>query len=277
MALRLSKYSSNQKTVFMRKVLYNICLGAILLAGVSCIRVVRQGEVGVKRTLGKLKPQELYSGTYIINPFVTRVIKVPVRTINLPVTLESLPSREGLNVQAEFSVLFHVRPESAVQIVETLGVREGEEIIRNVLRSAAANVTAKHDAKDLHTAQRDEIGRDIAKNMTNLLGDRGLVVEAILLKSIRLPAGLYQSIEQKMQAEQEAQRMEYVLMKERKEAERRIIEAEGIRDAQKIINEGLNENLLQYLSIEAYRQLSQSPNAKMVITDGKSPMIFQPE
>lgn len=263
--------------MFMRKVLYNISLGAILLAGISCIRVVRQGEVGVKRTLGKLKPQELYSGTYIINPFITRVIKVPVRTINLPVTLESLPSREGLNVQAEFSVLFHVRPESAVQIVETLGVREGEEVIRNVLRSAAANVTAKHDAKDLHTAQRDEIGRDIAKNMTNLLGDRGLVVEAILLKSILLPAGLYQSIEQKMQAEQEAQRMEYILMKERKEAERRIIEAEGIRDAQKIINEGLNENLLQYLSIEAYRQLSQSPNAKMVITDGKSPMIFQPE
>ncbi len=260
----------------MRTIVF-ITAAMIGFSASSCIKVVRQGEVGVKRTLGKLKPKELPSGSYLINPFLTRVIKVPVRTINLPVTLESLPSREGLNVQAEFSVLFHIRPESAVKIVETLGVDEGEEVIRNVLRSAAANVTARHDAKDLHTAQRDEIGRDIAKIMTELLGDRGLVVEAILLKSIRLPDGLYQSIEQKMQAEQEAQRMEYVLQKERKEAERKIIEAQGINTAQKIINENLNEILIRYKGIEAMRELSKSQNSKVIITNGNMPFIMQDE
>jgi regulator of protease activity HflC (stomatin/prohibitin superfamily) len=257
--------------------LYVSVLAIGLLFGFTgCFKVIRQGEVGVKRTLGKLKTKHYASGLHPINPFTDVMIKVPVRTLNLPVTLESLPSKEGLNVQAEFSVLYHIRPEAAVKIVETLGIDEGEEIIRNVLRSAAANVTAKHDAKGLHTAERAEIGQDIAEIMTKLLGDRGLVIEAILLKSIRLPDGLYNSIEEKMRAEQDAQRMEYVLMRERKEAERRIIEATGIRDAQRLINDGLNEQLLRYQSIEAFKELSQSPNAKVIVTDGKAPMILNP-
>ena len=109
-----------------------------------------------------------------------------------------------------------------------------------------------------------------------IIGDRGFVIESVLMKSIQLPKGLYQAIEEKLQAEQEAQRMEFVLQKERQEASRRTIEAEGIRDANKIISEGLTPQIIQYKTIEAYRELSKSPNAKLIIGNGNQPMLLEP-
>ncbi len=247
----------------------------LLCFSTSCARVIRQGEVGVKRKLGKLKPDYLPSGFYILNPFFTRILKVPVRTINIHIGLESLPSKEGLNIDAEMSILFHIQPEYAVKVVQTIGLKHGENIITNVLRSCASDVTSNFYAKDMHTSQREAIEKEISERMVKLLGDRGFVVEAILIKSIRMPTRLSQAIEQKLQAEQEAQQMEFVILKEKKEAERKRIEAEGIRDSQKIISEGLSEFILRYKSIEAFRELSKSSNSKTIITDGKSPIMLK--
>jgi regulator of protease activity HflC (stomatin/prohibitin superfamily) len=139
-----------------------------------------------------------------------------------------------------------------------------------VFRSAAADISSKFFAKDMHTGERDMIEEQIRDRMREQLDERGIVIEAVLMKSIRLPERLSVAISEKLEAEQDAQRMEFVLAKERQEAERRRVEAEGIRDAQLIISEGLTPLLIQREQIEAFRELATSPNAKVIITDGES-------
>jgi regulator of protease activity HflC (stomatin/prohibitin superfamily) len=236
-----------------------------------------QDEVGVKRRFGKLVPKVLSPGLYTFNPFFAIVLKVPTRTINMQIMLEALPSKEGLTIASELAILYHVRPGQAVKILESVGrISNGEQIILSVLRSAAADVTSKFFAKDMHTSERENIEKAIAAKMTEILGDRGFVIENVLLKSIRLPSGLAKAIEEKLEAEQEAQRMEFVLNKEKREAERKRVEAEGVRDAQLIISEGLNDLLIQYKSLEVMQNLATSPNTKIIITDGKTPYLINP-
>ncbi|MCS6824633.1 MAG: prohibitin family protein [Cytophagaceae bacterium] len=259
-----------------RKIMLCAIAGMLLLT--SCIRVVRPGEVGVKRKLGKLKEKIYPQGAYLLNPFLTRIIKVPTRVINIETTLESLPSKEGLSITTQLSILFHIVPDSAISIVSTVGVENGKTIIINVLRSAAADVTSSYYAKDMHSGgKREEIEKAIAEKMTHYLGRRGFVVDAVLLKSLKLPEGLTRAIEEKLKAEQEAQRMEFILNKEKSEAERKRIEAEGIKQYNHIINESLNENLLKYKSIEAFRELANSPNTKTIITNGGTPFLINQE
>lgn len=224
--------------------------------------------------MGKIIGKERDPGVYVHNPLFSKYVKVPTRTINMHVNLDYLPTKEGLSVSCDLSVLFHVERDYAVKIVETVGVRNGEGIIQSVLRSAVADVTAQSFAKDLHTSRRHEIEDAIAKRMAESLGDRGFVVEAVLLKTLQLPPKLSRAIEQKLEAEQRAQTMEFELDRQRSEAERQRIEAEGIRNAQQIISEGLNEMIIQYQSIEAFKQLSKSNNAKVIITNGKSPFLI---
>jgi prohibitin 1 len=242
----------------------------------SSCTVVRQGEVGVKRTLGKIQEKPLMEGLRGYNPFVTRIIKVPVRTVNIEVR-SPLPSKEGLTVQSDVSILYRVEGEQAPKIVEKLGQNYEQIVILPVFRSAIADVSSKYFAKDMHTGQRAEIEKSIKEMMMAQLKERGIMVESVLMKSIVLPAGLTKAIEDKLEAEQDAQRMQFVLDKERQEAQRRVIEAEGVRDAQKIINEGLTPMLIQFKSIEAFNKLSTSPNSKVIITNGGSmPLMISP-
>lgn len=236
--------------------------------------MVRPGEVGLKQRLGKIVDKTFNPGFYLLNPFLTTIIKVPTRTINMIVGMEDLPTKEGLNVTAEFSIIYHLKAEKAKSIVETIGLRYDEVVILIVLRSSAPNVTSKFMAKDLYTSERVNIAKEIAESITNIIGDRGVVIEAVLLKSIKLPSGLARSIELKLQAEQEAQQMEFVLNKEKMEAERKIIEAEGITKSQKIIAEGLTPAIIQYRSLDVFNKLSNSPNAKVIITNGKAPFLI---
>lgn len=241
----------------------------------SCV-TVRQGTVGVKRSIGKIKEGHLQAGAQWYNPFVSRIIVVPVRTENIEVKLE-LPSKEGLNVNAEISILYHIEADKATQIVADIGMDYEQTLILPVFRASAADVTAKNMAKDMHTGNRLGIEKEIKERMSNILTPRGFQIEAVLLKSIQLPPGLYKAIEEKLEAEQQSQRMEFILTKEKQEAERRIIEAQGIRDANKIISEGLTPQIIQYKAIEAYRELSTSPNAKVIIGSGNQPLIINPE
>ncbi len=244
----------------------------LALSQLSC-SVIRQGEIGMKRKLGKLDQKILLPGAVGFNPFVTRVIKMPIRTMNMEIS-SNLPSKEGLNVTAVISILYRIVPDKAPSIIENIGVGNEANVISSVFRSSASDVCSRFFAKDMHSAQRATIEKEITEQMSKILSVRGFEVEAVLLKNIALPPGLARAVEEKLEAEQGAQRMEFLLDREKREAQRKIIEAEGIRDAQKIISEGLNKNIIQWQSIEAFRELAKSPNAKILITDGNAPLLI---
>jgi len=245
----------------------------VALASMSACATVRQDEVGVKRTLGRVSAKASAPGGQFVLPGFTSVLRVPVRTVNREVRLD-LPSKEGLNVAAEVSILYRIRPEMAPKILETAGLAYEEVLILPVFRSAAADASARYMAKDLHSGERASIEKAIQQLMMQTLDARGFVVESVLLKSIRLPAGLADAVEQKLEAEQRSEQMRFVLERERQEAQRKRIEAEGVRDAQKIIDEGLTPAVISFQSIQAFRELAQSPNAKLIVTDGRSPFLI---
>ena len=254
----------------MKKSIFLIGLVSFLFY--SCA-VVRPGEVGVKQRLGKLKGNPKNQGLVFLNPFTTVLVKIPTRTVNKEITL-NLPSKEGLNVAAKISILYHVKKENAMNIINEVGRNYETVLILSTFRSASADVCARFYAKDMHSGKRAEIEQAIKEQMADILKGRGFVIESVLLKSITLPSGLYSAIEAKLRAEQQAQQMEFILQRERKEAERKRIEAEGVRDAQVIIKEGITESNIEWRSLEVLKELSSSPNAKLIITDGKTPFLI---
>jgi regulator of protease activity HflC (stomatin/prohibitin superfamily) len=243
-----------------------------LLLFTNCA-VIKPGEVGVKQKLGKLSDEYKTQGAIWFNPLITKVIVTNIQISDVELSL-SLPSKEGLSVQSQISILYRIEEESVPDVIKNIGMGY-ENIISNVFRSAAADVCAKYFAKDMHSGMRSEIEEAILDRMSVTLNPQGIVMEAVLLKSINLPAGLARSIESKLQAEQNAMRMEFILKQETLEAERKIIEATGAKDAQKILSEGLTEQIIQIRSIEAFLELAKSPNAKVIITDGKTPYLIQ--
>lgn len=253
-----------------------ILFSAITAIFLSSCTIIKQGEVGVKRSFGKINEKPLMEGARAFNPFTTAIIKLPTRTINMEVRLP-LPSKEGLTVQSEVSILYRLVGSYAPNIVENLGRSYEQVVILPIFRSAVADISSQHFAKDMHTGQRSVIEKSIKELMASQLTDRGFIVESVLLKSIILPVGLTKAIEEKLESEQDSQRMQFVLDKERQEATRKTIEAEGIRDAQKIISEGLSPMLLRFKTIEAFNKLSTSPNAKTIITNGDQPLMFNAE
>jgi regulator of protease activity HflC (stomatin/prohibitin superfamily) len=239
----------------------------------SCV-TIRQGEVGVKRTFGKFENRPMTDGLKFYNPFSSKIVKVTTQTENLEVAL-SIPSKEGLNIISEVSILYRVLPNEVPDLLRNIGLNYESNIILPVFRSSVSDVSARFFAKDMHTGQRSTIEKSIKDQMQVYLDGKGIEVEAVLLKSIKLPSSLSRAIEEKLEAEQSAQRMEFVLNQARSAAEQRIIEAEGIRDAQLIISEGLDAKVLQFKSIEAFRELAKSPNTKIIISDGDLPMIME--
>jgi regulator of protease activity HflC (stomatin/prohibitin superfamily) len=238
----------------------------------SSCAIIRPGEVGVKQHLGQLSTKVVSQGIISYNPFTSRVIKASVQTNNLELSL-SLPSKEGLSITSQISILYKLEKAKVPDIIRTLGLNQ-ETIIANVFRSASADVCAQFYAKDMHSGMRADIEKSILEKMDGILRPQGIMTEAVLMKSIQLPAGLSNSIEQKLQAEQDAMRMEFVLQQTKLDAERKIIEATGTRDAQKILAEGLTESIIKIRSIEAFQELSKSPNSKIIITDGKTPLMI---
>lgn len=257
------------------KNLSSILFGVLYVITLSSCVIIRPGEVGVRRTLGKLSDKVLDQGVHGVNPFATTVVRTPIRTVNLEMAL-NLPSKEGLNINAGISILYHIDKKLVPQLIENLGLGY-ETIIQSVFRSASADICAKYMAKDMHSGMRAKIESEISLAMSEILNPQGIIVEAVLLKTIQLPAGLYNSIESRMEAEQQAMRMQFVIDLERKEAERKVIEAEGNRDAQLILSEGLTAEILELRRIEAMLKLAQSENSKIVFTGSdNAPMIIDP-
>lgn len=262
------------------KSLYSLLLTLFLFS--SCV-VVRQDEVAVKRRQGKLIGEPISQTAKIYNPLVARYIKVPTRIVNFRINLE-IPSKEGLTIGSEMSILYRVKSSEVKDLLENVGMNYEQELIAPVFRSALADVSAKFMAKDMHTGNRSSIEEEVKNMINGTLDKKGIVIEKVLMKRIVLPESLSAAIEQKLTAEQRAQQMQFELERERLENQRKVIEAEGEAQANivaaegkaranELLSVGLNEFLLRLRAIEAFEKLSNSTNAKVIITDGKTPLI----
>jgi len=240
-------------------------LGAVVMLAAlgSALVVIPAGHVGVYDLFGKVADQSMASGIHLVNPLAT-VHKISVRTQEVKETVD-VPSREGLAVNIDVSLLFSLEPAKAAQVFRSIGPQYIQVAVVPQFRSVVRDVTSGFDAKALYTAEREFLTQNIQKNLFPLLQERGVRCERILLRKIMLPQKLSAAIESKLEAEQQAEQMKYVLDKEKQEAERKRIEAQGIADYQTIINQGLNENLLKWKGIEATRELARSQNAKVVV------------
>ena len=250
-------------------------INSLIVVGVtmaSCT-VIRPGRIGMKQTIGKLKPGVLAAGPKMFNPFGTKIIKINVRTVELYQTLE-LPTKEGLNVKTEIILLYHVSPEKAREIYINYGTNYEKVMVESNFIATARQVSARYDAKELYAVDRKLVEHVMMEELTKDISDKGFIIDAVLLKEIILPSAMTQAIQSKASAEQAALQMEFVIQKAVKEAERLSIEAEGIKKAQLIINSSLSESLLKYNYIEMMKSLSTSPNAKVIITDGKVPVML---
>ena len=264
-------------------------IGALLLGlGLltSSIVQIEAGEAGVKVLFGKVQPMVLGSGLHFINPMMD-VRRVDVRTQNYTMSgvhdegsqqnddaMRVLTS-DGLEVTIDLTVLYRVIAGDAPRLLQETGFDYENKIVRPLIRTKIRDNAVYYQAVELYSTKRDEFQGRIYKGIEEDFKKRGLMLEQLLVRSITLPASVRAAIEQKINAEQEAQKMEYVLQKETQEAERKRVEAKGISDYQRIINESLTEKQLQYENIKAMLELSKGPNAKVIIMGkGNTPIIL---
>jgi prohibitin 1 len=226
-------------------------------------RVVPAGHVGVVDLFGKVRNQALPSGLHLVNP-LAKVHRMSVQTNEVKETMDT-PSSEGLIVHLDVSILYHLDAAKAPDVYRTIGSEYETVLVKPNVRSAVREVTSSYQAKALYSAEREKMSSDINQHIVSAIEPRGVVVERMLLRDVALPMRLQQAIQEKLSAEQQAARMQFVLLKEKQEAERKKIEAEGISSVQKIVTEGINENLLKWKGIEATKELALSGNAKVVI------------
>lgn len=239
-------------------------LAIILLVLIAkSVVVIPAGTVGVQVLFGNVYEGALPSGIHLINPLL-QIHKMDIRTQEA--TEEAVvPSREGLTVTIDVTLLFSLNPAKAPLVYKTVGPQYVSIIVEPQFRSAIRGATASYDAKALYTSEREVIASNMTKELKPLLESRGVQVEKVLMRRITLPAILSQAIEKKLEAEQQSEQMKFVLDRERQEADRKRVEAEGIADFQKKVAEGLTDSYLKWKGIEATQKLSESGNAKVVI------------
>jgi regulator of protease activity HflC (stomatin/prohibitin superfamily) len=236
---------------------------AAVIAIMQCFTLIPAGSVGVIDIFGNVSTNTLKSGINVVNP-LANVIKFSIKTEEIK-EIMNVPSKEGLSVQLEISLLYHLNPENTYDIYKTVGENYAEIILIPQFRSVVRGVTANFEAKALYTSERETLGKQIEDGLAKLVAVRGITVESAPLRQIILPPGLTASIEEKLKAEQESQRMQFVLLKEQQEADRKRIEAQGIADFQKIVATGITEQLLKWKGIEATEKLANSSNSKVIV------------
>jgi len=236
---------------------------ATIIAIMQFWTIIPAGHVGVVDFLGNVSDNTLKPGVNIVNPMAT-VVKFDARTQEIKETM-NVPSKEGLTVTVEISLLFSLSFDNANRIYKTVGENYVDKILIPQFRSVVRGVTASYDARALYTVEREIVAKRIEDELSTLVKARGITLEAAPLRQIILPPGLTASIEEKLKADQESQRMQFVLQKEAQEADRKRIEAKGIADFQDIVSKGITDQLLKWKGIEATEKLSLSPNSKVVI------------
>jgi regulator of protease activity HflC (stomatin/prohibitin superfamily) len=260
----------------------------IILAGVmvKCIVQIEAGQVGVKSLFGKVQNDVLPSGLHFINPFV-EVQRLDIKTQNYTMSgihdegaksgddAIRVLTADGLEVTIDLTVLYKLLPSEAPRLVRETGVDYTDKIVRPLTRTKIRDNAVYYEAISLYSNKRDEFQQRIFKSIEDDFRKRGLILEQLLVRNITLPQSVKTSIEQKISAEQDAQKMQFVLQKEKQEADRKRVEAQGIADYQRIINTGLTDQQIQYEQIKAYLELAKSPNAKVIIMGkGNAPVIL---
>jgi regulator of protease activity HflC (stomatin/prohibitin superfamily) len=271
----LRKYRTTIKTIGV----------VVVLVGVSiaCVVQVEPGEVGVQKLFGKVNSNILESGLNVINPLV-QVVMFDIKTENYTMSAVQdegskqgddairVLTADGLEVVIDLTVLYKVVPAEAPRILKEVGIDYRNVLVRPICRTKIRDNAVYYDAVSLYSTKRDEFQAKIFSTIESNFKERGLLLEQLLVRNITLPASVKTTIESKINAEQDAQKMTFVLQKERQEAERKRVEAQGIADYQKILSTGLSDKLLQYEMIKA---INTSPNAKLIfMTNGKNlPML----
>jgi regulator of protease activity HflC (stomatin/prohibitin superfamily) len=236
------------------------------------------GNVGVLTLFGRVTGETLSEGIHLINPLKS-VQKLSVQTQSVKESA-NVPSNEGLILALDTSLLFRLDKSKAAYVFQTVGDNYAEKIVEPTLRAAIRASTSAHSANALYTNARELVQQQIQDELTTQLAPRGVIVENVLLRDVQLPAMLKGSIEAKQQAEQDALRMSFILQKEKQEAERKRIEAQGIADFQKIVAQGISTQLLEWKGIEATEKLATSSNAKIVIIGNPKnglPLVLEPK
>ena len=263
--------------------------GAIILIAGILIKstvMIDAGQIGVKVLFGKVQNEVLGSGLHLINPLV-EVRSLDVKTQNYTMSGSNdegaktgddairVLTADGLEVTIDLTVLYKLLPSEAPKLVRETGVDYTDKIVRPLTRTKIRDNAVYYDAIALYSSKRDEFQSRIFKSIEDDFKKRGLVLEQLLVRNITLPQSVKATIEQKINAEQDAQKMQFVLLKEKQEAERKRVEAQGIADYQRIINIGLTSQQLQYEQIKAYLELAKSPNSKVIIMGkGNTPVIL---
>jgi len=260
----------------------------VMLLGImtACVIQIEAGQVGVQKLFGKVQKDVLTSGLHFINPLVD-VVKLDVKTLNY--TMSGIQdeghktgddairvlSADGLEVTIDLSVLYRVIPNDAPKLLSETGENYEDKIVRPITRTRIRDNAVYYEAVALYSTKRDEFQQRIFKTIETDFSKRGLLLENLLVRNITLPQSVKVTIEQKINAEQDAQKMQFVLQKEKQEAERKRIEAQGIADYQRIISESLTDKQLQYESIKAQLEIAKSANAKVIIMGkGSNPVIL---
>jgi regulator of protease activity HflC (stomatin/prohibitin superfamily) len=260
----------------------------VMVLGIStaCIKQIDAGEIGVQSLFGKVQDEVLTSGLNFVNPLM-EVRTIDVRTQNYTMSgvhnegevagddAIRVLTADGLEVVIDLTVLYRVQSNQAPKIVREIGYDFKNVVVRPITRTKIRDNAVYYTAVDLYSLKRDEFQTRIFKTIEENLKARGLVLEQLLVRNIALPTSVKGSIEEKIKAEQDAQKMQYVLQKEKQEAERKRVEAQGIADYQRIISMGLGDKQLQYEQIQAMKGLMTSPNSKVIIMGGgKTPVIL---
>jgi prohibitin 1 len=238
---------------------------AFLIAVLLFASVARvdSGHVGVLTLFGRVTGEVLPEGVHLVSPFKSNN-EMSIRTEEMKESA-SVPSSEGLVMNLDTSLIYHLNPEKAADVYQKIGPNYTAVLIEPNLRAAIREATASHSANALYTGEREMVAKQIYDQLGQKLGDRGIAIESVLLRDIQLPSSLKASIEAKQQAEQEALAMNFRLQKETQEAQRKRIEAGGIRDFQQIVAQGISPQLLEWKGIEATETLAKSGNSKVVV------------
>ncbi len=252
----------------------------------SMFKQIDAGKVGVQSLYGSVQPDVLESGLHVINPLLD-VTDFDIQTQNY--TMSAIHSEgaqegddairvlsnDGLEVVIDLTVLYRITPADSPKIFKQIGVNYTDKIVRPVTRTRIRDNAVYYDAVALYSTKRNEFQQRIFKSIEDDFKKRGLVLEQLLIRNINLPASVKLSIESKINAEQDAQKMTFILQKEKQEAERKRVEAQGIADYQRIISLGLTDKQLQYEQIKAQKELAASPNTKIIFMGkGNAPMIL---
>ncbi|MGE5106145.1 MAG: prohibitin family protein [Sphingobacteriales bacterium] len=278
--------SSQNISRFSRGIIYGGLLLMLLGVATSCFVQIDAGHVGVKKLFGKVQPEPLESGLHFVNPLY-EIEKLDVKTQNYTMSgvhdegaksgddAIKVLTADGLEVTIDLTVLFRVNVTEAPRLIREIGVDYQEKIVRPIARTKIRDNAVYYDAIALYSTKRDEFQNRIFKGIEDEFKKRGLSLENLLVRNITLPASVKAVIEQKINAEQDAQKMQFVLQKEKLEADRKRVEAQGIADYQKIISESLTDKQLQYEQIKAMKELAASQNSKIVVMGkGSAPILI---